>query len=39
MNVIKSLDWQMISFVTVTLVNEYLINIHLPKIYYWHAER
>lgn len=37
MNALKSIDWQMVSFVTVTLFNEYLIHVRLPRVYYWNG--
>jgi hypothetical protein len=39
LSALKSLDWQMISFIALNLANEYMINIQLPKIYYWNGER
>lgn len=35
---IKGIDLQMVSFVGISLVQDYLTYIHLPKIYYWHVE-
>ncbi|QOY38373.1 hypothetical protein AWH56_013065 [Anaerobacillus isosaccharinicus] len=31
----KGIDWQMVAFVGVSLFQEYLINIQLPKVYFW----
>jgi hypothetical protein len=36
MTVLKCLDWHMISFVGVSLINEY---VKLPQIYYWNGRR
>ncbi|MGM0882506.1 MAG: hypothetical protein ACQEXQ_15880 [Bacillota bacterium] len=39
MSLMKEIDWQMLSYVGLSLVQEYLINIHYPKIYYWSGQR
>jgi hypothetical protein len=39
MSLLKQIDWQTISFIGATLVNEYWINIHFCKIYYWNGQR
>jgi hypothetical protein len=39
MKLFGSFDWQMISFVAMTLVNEYIVNVHFPKAYYWNGRR
>lgn len=31
----KQIDWQMIAFVGLSLLNDYWTNYHLPRIYYW----
>lgn len=31
-------NFQMISFVGLTLIHEYLIHVHYPKFYYWNGE-
>ena len=36
---LRQMDWQMLSFVGVSLINEYFIHIHLPRIYYWNGQR
>jgi hypothetical protein len=38
MNIVKDIDWQMVTFVATTLFNEYLINIRFPRIYYWDVD-
>ena len=39
MSILKQIDWQMLSFIGVSLVNEYMINIYFPKVYYWNGQR
>lgn len=31
----KGIDWQMFAFVGGSLIQEYIIYIQLPKVYYW----
>jgi hypothetical protein len=31
----KHIDWQMVYFVSVTLLKEYWCYIGLPRVYYW----
>ncbi|WP_261381173.1 hypothetical protein [Paenibacillus cremeus] len=31
----KQVDWQMVTFIGFSLVNEYLSHFHLPRVYYW----
>ncbi|MDE5412762.1 hypothetical protein [Alkalihalobacterium chitinilyticum] len=35
---IKGIDLQMLSFVGISLVQDYLTYIHFPKVYYWNVE-
>lgn len=39
MDVWKQIDWQMFSFVGLTLMGEYLNTIHFPQVYYWNGHR
>jgi hypothetical protein len=32
---IKSIDWQMVAFVSASLLQEYAPHFHIPKMYYW----
>lgn len=31
----KGINWQMMAFVGVSLLQDYLAYLHLPKVYYW----
>jgi len=33
----KVIDWQLLSFVAVSLFKEYWCYISLPRVYYWRA--
>jgi len=35
----KTVDWQMIYFVSVSLITEYWYLIGLPRVYYWEAKK
>jgi hypothetical protein len=35
---IKGIDWNMVAFVGVSLLQEYLIYIQIPKVYYWNVQ-
>lgn len=34
----KGIDWQMVSFVGLTLFHEYITCRRLPKVYYWNRQ-
>ncbi|ARP42431.1 MULTISPECIES: hypothetical protein [Geobacillus] len=33
----KAIDWQLFSFVAVSLLKEYWCYVGLPRVYYWRA--
>jgi len=35
----KTIDWQMIYFVSVSLIKEYWYLIGLPRVYYWEVKK
>lgn len=35
---LKGIDWQMVGFVSVTLLQEYITCHRLPQVYYWKQE-
>jgi hypothetical protein len=35
MMVLKGIDWQMVGFVGVSLLQEYVTLKNLPRVYYW----
>ncbi|WP_198510245.1 hypothetical protein [Bacillus solitudinis] len=34
----KGIDWQMTVFVGISLLQEYISFIHLPRVYFWSEE-
>lgn len=39
MGIFRSVDWSMAAFVTVSLIQEYMVSVHFPRVYYWNGER
>lgn len=35
---VEGIDWQMVSFVAMTLLKDY-VTVHLPQVYYWNSEK
>lgn len=33
----KTIDWQMVAFVGMTLLQDYWCYFRLPRVYYWHV--
>jgi hypothetical protein len=34
-----SVDWKLVSFVSYTMLHEYIMYIRLPQIYYWETAK
>lgn len=37
MKILGQIDWNLLSFVTLSLAKDHLPLIYTPKIYYWHC--